>query len=108
MTSDDLCRFHIRYIGSRAVSAAVLITLVKTLPTTIAARRAGAAELRTSNDHHPAADNDSTSRDLPMKLVLVGSGVIVVDMWLFLTFIFFLMIRRPPRSTLFPYTTLFR
>src|SRR3712207_7385856 len=28
-------------------------------------------------------------------------------MWLMLCF-FFLMIRRPPRSTLFPYTTLFR
>src|SRR5256885_8358223 len=27
-----------------------------------------------------------------------------VDLWVF----FFLMIRRPPRSTLFPYTTLFR
>src|SRR5712664_4865286 len=26
----------------------------------------------------------------------------------FCTFFFFLMIRRPPRSTLFPYTTLFR
>src|SRR5438132_12011770 len=26
----------------------------------------------------------------------------------FLIFLFFLMIRRPPRSTLFPYTTLFR
>src|SRR6266704_6030422 len=26
----------------------------------------------------------------------------------FLSFLFFLMIRRPPRSTLFPYTTLFR
>src|SRR5204862_7219890 len=26
----------------------------------------------------------------------------------FLAYIFFLMIRRPPRSTLFPYTTLFR
>src|SRR2546427_8772677 len=26
----------------------------------------------------------------------------------FLTIFFFLMIRRPPRSTLFPYTTLFR
>src|SRR5476649_2970468 len=26
----------------------------------------------------------------------------------FLTLFFFLMIRRPPRSTLFPYTTLFR
>ncbi len=26
----------------------------------------------------------------------------------FFSFFFFLMIRRPPRSTLFPYTTLFR
>src|SRR3712207_7391756 len=26
----------------------------------------------------------------------------------YITFFFFLMIRRPPRSTLFPYTTLFR
>src|SRR5438105_9924221 len=29
-------------------------------------------------------------------------------MYTFLFFFFFLMIRRPPRSTLFPYTTLFR
>src|ERR1041384_8553646 len=28
--------------------------------------------------------------------------------WLSYSFFFFLMIRRPPRSTLFPYTTLFR
>src|SRR6266511_4384729 len=28
--------------------------------------------------------------------------------WLYLHVFFFLMIRRPPRSTLFPYTTLFR
>src|SRR3989337_2633868 len=28
--------------------------------------------------------------------------------WSYLFFFFFLMIRRPPRSTLFPYTTLFR
>src|SRR5476649_3045581 len=28
--------------------------------------------------------------------------------WLCFLFFFFLMIRRPPRSTLFPYTTLFR
>src|SRR3712207_8225832 len=27
---------------------------------------------------------------------------------MYVVFIFFLMIRRPPRSTLFPYTTLFR
>src|SRR3712207_7199346 len=30
------------------------------------------------------------------------------DMSYFGSFVFFLMIRRPPRSTLFPYTTLFR
>src|SRR5258707_6106454 len=29
-------------------------------------------------------------------------------LFLFAVFFFFLMIRRPPRSTLFPYTTLFR
>src|SRR5256885_17272998 len=31
-----------------------------------------------------------------------------VILLLFIFFFFFLMIRRPPRSTLFPYTTLFR
>src|SRR2546429_6837989 len=31
-----------------------------------------------------------------------------ISVFLFLFFFFFLMIRRPPRSTLFPYTTLFR
>src|SRR5215204_6728971 len=31
-----------------------------------------------------------------------------VFFFLYLFFFFFLMIRRPPRSTLFPYTTLFR
>src|SRR5438067_12306950 len=30
------------------------------------------------------------------------------SLFLFFFFFFFLMIRRPPRSTLFPYTTLFR
>src|SRR5438034_7425586 len=32
----------------------------------------------------------------------------VSSVFLFFFFFFFLMIRRPPRSTLFPYTTLFR
>src|SRR2546429_8939331 len=30
------------------------------------------------------------------------------DAYIFVLYFFFLMIRRPPRSTLFPYTTLFR
>src|SRR5271157_6258213 len=42
----------------------------------------------------------------------LGIGVFVGLIWsaslIFCFFFFFLMIRRPPRSTLFPYTTLFR
>src|SRR5438876_4923767 len=34
--------------------------------------------------------------------------ILVCSHFLFFIFFFFLMIRRPPRSTLFPYTTLFR
>src|SRR5229473_6154262 len=34
--------------------------------------------------------------------------IVSVSVNLFFLFFFFLMIRRPPRSTLFPYTTLFR
>src|SRR5215208_7541430 len=34
--------------------------------------------------------------------------VYILHFYCFLFFFFFLMIRRPPRSTLFPYTTLFR
>src|SRR5476651_2806743 len=41
-----------------------------------------------------------------MKLLFLYIKSIVVLNLVF--FVFFLMIRRPPRSTLFPYTTLFR
>ena len=41
-------------------------------------------------------------------LVLVTSLGLDVVWYLVFLFFFFLMIRRPPRSTLFPYTTLFR
>src|SRR5438309_8595483 len=44
-----------------------------------------------------------------MLLLLVLSICYINHVYLhFLCFFFFLMIRRPPRSTLFPYTTLFR
>src|SRR3989441_210519 len=41
-------------------------------------------------------------------VLIVLSGFVYVAFVLFFFFFFFLMIRRPPRSTLFPYTTLFR
>src|ERR1022692_3916509 len=44
----------------------------------------------------------------PLVLVCSASLAVVVGCLGFVFFFFFLMIRRPPRSTLFPYTTLFR
>src|SRR5436305_2291297 len=40
-------------------------------------------------------------------MITMSIPVISIN-YIFLLVIFFLMIRRPPRSTLFPYTTLFR
>src|SRR5215216_7082451 len=40
-----------------------------------------------------------------MRRLRLLSGALLVSTYVFF---FFLMIRRPPRSTLFPYTTLFR
>src|SRR6266542_2074930 len=43
-----------------------------------------------------------------MCLVIFFFFLVMFCLWLLLFFFFCLMIRRPPRSTLFPYTTLFR
>src|SRR5471030_3495665 len=43
-----------------------------------------------------------------MCLIVVLVFMVVVSVVVCFLFFFFLMIRRPPRSTLFPYTTLFR
>src|SRR5438552_14913061 len=42
-------------------------------------------------------------------IVVIGcSSILLLMLIVFIVLFFFLMIRRPPRSTLFPYTTLFR
>src|SRR5258708_35125719 len=48
----------------------------------------------------------SPSNSSPLSYALLSSQPSISSG--FLLFFFFLMIRRPPRSTLFPYTTLFR
>src|SRR5256884_7354179 len=42
------------------------------------------------------------------SLITYTTFIIFASLFSILFFFFFLMIRRPPRSTLFPYTTLFR
>src|SRR6266849_9292545 len=45
---------------------------------------------------------------LNVWVVVVKLIINIICFLIFFFFFFFLMIRRPPRSTLFPYTTLFR
>src|ERR1039457_3556081 len=55
--------------------------------------------------HTPRTHHFGSVDDMRESVLQVG---VTVVMLLFCFFFFFLMIRRPPRSTLFPYTTLFR
>src|ERR1039457_6597500 len=57
-----------------------------------------------------AAEKASESRDTPLVVLYDLSCFFILPCgyFCFFFFFFFLMIRRPPRSTLFPYTTLFR
>lgn len=89
MTSDQLWNYYIRYIGAGAVAAAGLITLMKTMPTIVAALRSGAAEMRKKEVAGAGAAGITGSRidrDLPMTLVLGGAAVIVLLLWALLTF----------------------
>ncbi|MGH9668865.1 MAG: OPT family oligopeptide transporter [Terriglobales bacterium] len=84
MAPDELWRYYIRPMGAGAVAAAGLITLLKTVPTIIAALRAGASDL--AKGAAAAMSRRRTDDDLSMKWVLAGAGLVVVMMWAMLTF----------------------
>ena len=84
MAPDELWRFYIRPMGAGAVAAAGLITLLKTVPTIVAALRAGASDL--VKGAAAAMGRRRTDDDLSMKWVVVGAGLVVVMMWAMLTF----------------------
>jgi putative OPT family oligopeptide transporter len=84
MTPDLLWARYIRPMGAGAVAAAGLITLLKTLPTIVAALRAGAKDLAAGSAG--AAGQRRTERDLSLKWALIGSAVLMVMMWAMLTF----------------------
>jgi putative OPT family oligopeptide transporter len=86
MTPSEMWGSYIRPMGAGAVAAAGLITLLRTLPTIIAALRAGLKDAR-AEEGPGAATNGRTERDTPMKWVVAGSLLIVVLMWVLLTFL---------------------
>ncbi|HEY0785217.1 MAG TPA: oligopeptide transporter, OPT family [Acidobacteriaceae bacterium] len=85
MSPSDLWSSYVRPMGAGAVSAAGLITLLKTLPTIFGALRAGVASIRDRNAAGAVA-MERTDRDLPPLVVAGGSVALVVLMFLFLTF----------------------
>ena len=84
MDPDTLWRTYIRPIGAGAVACSGLITLLRTMPTIIAALRAGAKDLKKSSAG--ARSTRRTEQDLSMKFTLVGSAVVLIMMWAMLTF----------------------
>ncbi len=91
MSPDQLWASYIRPMGAGAVAAAGLITLMKTMPTIVAALKAGLKDVRAQSSGLPAQAGEEagagrTERDLSMKWVIFGSLGIVVMMWALLTF----------------------
>jgi putative OPT family oligopeptide transporter len=82
MTPDELWASYIRPMGAGAVAAAGLITLMRTLPTIVAAIRAGAKDLGKG----VAATKRRTDNDLPLTVTLGGAVLVLVMMWVMLTF----------------------
>ena len=84
MTPDDMWRSYIRPMGAGAVAAAGLITLLRTLPTIIAALRSGLKDVRAEGAN--ASSSSRIERDTPMRWVVLGSLLVIVMMWILLTF----------------------
>ena len=78
--NNAIYRAYVRQIGAGAVAAGGFITLVKTLPTIVAAFKGSLASFRGSGSAAEIADaNRRTSRDLPISLVLFGSlGLVLI------------------------------
>jgi putative OPT family oligopeptide transporter len=84
MSPDQLWRTYIRPMGAGAVAASGLITLLKTIPTIVAALKAGFADL--GKGAAAEASTKRTDRDLDMKVAAGGSLLILLMMWAMLTF----------------------
>jgi putative OPT family oligopeptide transporter len=83
MSPSDLWRTYVRPMGAGGVAASGLITLLRTMPTIVSALRAG---MKTIGKNVSGGENSRTERDIPMNIVLLGSALLVLMIFLFLTF----------------------
>ena len=86
MTPDQMWASYIRPMGAGAVAASGLITLLKTLPTIWAALSAGWKDVRANQAGATASQASRTERDLSMRIVVLGSALLIAMMWALLEF----------------------
>jgi putative OPT family oligopeptide transporter len=77
---------YIRPMGAGAVAASGLITLLRTLPTILAALAAGAKDLGFGKNSQVGNKPSRTEHDIPMSMVALGSVLLLAIMFVFLEF----------------------
>jgi putative OPT family oligopeptide transporter len=75
MSPSDIRTGYVRYIGAGAVAAGGLITLIRTLPTIIAAFRESFKSLR---DTKAGVAPARTEREIPITYVIIGSLALIL------------------------------
>ncbi|HEX2605753.1 MAG TPA: OPT/YSL family transporter, partial [Flavisolibacter sp.] len=71
-------RGYVRQIGAGAVAAGGFITLIKTIPTIISSFRGSLKSLKKSGVEGPAAAVPRTEKDLSLKVVGIGSLILIL------------------------------
>ncbi|PTL85463.1 OPT family oligopeptide transporter [Vitiosangium sp. GDMCC 1.1324] len=82
MDPDTVRDAYVLYIGAGAVATGGLISLVRSLPTIVHAFRRGLDTFLASRRKGPAPVMLRTEQDLPITVVIVGSALLVLAIWL--------------------------
>jgi putative OPT family oligopeptide transporter len=85
MTPSELWSTYVRPMGAGAVAASGLITLLRTAPTIVSALTSGFAKMGLGKGA-VASKPLRTENDIPMSVVVAGSVVLILLMFLFLQF----------------------
>ncbi|MFP2931105.1 OPT family oligopeptide transporter [Pyxidicoccus sp. 3LG] len=82
MSPDQIRNAYVLYIGAGAVATGGLISLIRSLPTIVGAFKRSVATLRASRTQGTGPMLPRTEQDLPITVVLVGSALLILAIWL--------------------------
>ncbi|RKH01558.1 OPT family oligopeptide transporter [Corallococcus carmarthensis] len=82
MSPDQIRNAYVLYIGAGAVATGGLISLIRSLPTIVGAFKRSVETLRQSRTQGALPTVLRTDQDLPITVVLVGSALLILAIWL--------------------------